>query len=73
MAPGISSMQLALARLGEPWEGVTFASAHGRDIGDVIETVRTHPRVLALTDYKHPPQAIARALVAAVFTSAGGA
>ena len=33
VVPGISSMQLALARLGEVWEGVAIASAHGREIG----------------------------------------
>lgn len=60
--PGISAMQLALARLGESWEGVIFASAHGRRIHEVVETVWLHPRVLALTDHQHPAQAIARAL-----------
>jgi precorrin-6y C5,15-methyltransferase (decarboxylating) CbiE subunit len=63
--PGISSMQLALARLGESWEGVVFTSAHGRDLRDVVETARTHTRVLALTDPKQPAQTLAAALVAA--------
>jgi precorrin-6y C5,15-methyltransferase (decarboxylating) CbiE subunit len=61
--PGISSMQLALARLGEAWEGVIFASAHGRAIEEVVRTVAAHPRVLALTDHQHPAQALARALL----------
>ncbi len=62
--PGISSFQLALARLGEPWEGVHFASAHGRKIVEVVEAAWRHPRVLALTDYAHPAQSIAAALAA---------
>lgn len=61
--PGISSMQLALARLGESWEQVVFASAHGRSLQDVIESAKAHPRVLALTDHKHPPQTMAQALL----------
>ena len=65
VVPGISSMQLALARLGESWEGVIFASAHGRPLSAVIDTVREHPRVLALTDHQHPAQRLAQALVEA--------
>ena len=29
--PGISSAQLAAARLGTPWHDIAFASAHGLD------------------------------------------
>jgi cobalt-precorrin-5B (C1)-methyltransferase len=61
--PGISSFQLALARLAEPWEGVHFASAHGRPVVEVVEAAWRHPRVLALTDHAHPAHTIAAALV----------
>lgn len=63
--PGISAMQLALARLGEAWEGVVFTSAHGREMAEVLAAVRAHARVLALTDHKHPAQVLAQALLEA--------
>ncbi len=63
--PGISSVQLAAARLGRPWHDVCFASAHGLETGGVVDAVRAHPRVFALSDAAHPPQALAAALVAA--------
>ena len=63
--PGISSVQLAAARLGRPWHDVTFASAHGADLEGAVATVREHPRVLALTDARHSPQALAAAVLAA--------
>lgn len=63
--PGISSIQLAAARLGRPWDNVHFASAHGLDVAGVVEAVLKHPRVLALTDARRSPQAIAAALSAA--------
>ncbi|MHB9106654.1 MAG: cobalt-precorrin-5B (C(1))-methyltransferase CbiD [Armatimonadota bacterium] len=63
--PGISAMQLALARLGESWEGVQFTSAHGRSVDGVIEDVRTHARVLAFTDHHAPAEVLARALAKA--------
>ena len=63
--PGISSAQLAAARLGRPWHDLMFASAHGLDVQGVVAAVAEHPRVLALTDAARTPQALARALVAA--------
>lgn len=62
--PGISSMQLALARLRQPWEQVVLASAHGRDSEAVITAVRANPRILALTDHKTPAQQLAAQLLA---------
>jgi precorrin-6y C5,15-methyltransferase (decarboxylating) CbiE subunit len=63
--PGISSVQLAAARLGRPWHDLYFASAHGLDLMGVVRAVRAHPRVLALTDTRRTPQALAAALAAA--------
>jgi cobalt-precorrin-5B (C1)-methyltransferase len=62
--PGISSAQLAAARLGRPWHDVAFASAHGADVEGVVAVAAAHPRVLALTDAGHTPQALAGALAA---------
>jgi cobalt-precorrin-5B (C1)-methyltransferase len=63
--PGISSVQLAMARLGRPWHDVVFASAHGAGIDAVLAAARAHPRVVALTDARSTAQAIAAALLAA--------
>jgi cobalt-precorrin-5B (C1)-methyltransferase len=65
VVPGISSFQLALARLGLSWEAVRFASAHGKGIDEVLTAVCEHPRVLALTDLSHNPQALAAGLLKA--------
>ena len=63
--PGISSVQLAAARLGRPWNELAFASAHGLATEGVVAAVAAQPHVLALSDAAHPPQAIAAALVEA--------
>ena len=63
--PGISSAQLAAARLGRPWHDLSFASAHGLDLDGVVAAVGEHPAVLALTDARRSPQALAAALAAA--------
>jgi precorrin-6y C5,15-methyltransferase (decarboxylating) CbiE subunit len=63
--PGVSSAQLAAARLGRPWHDLTFASAHGLDVEAVVTTAAEHSQVLALADAVRSPQAIAAALVAA--------
>ena len=63
--PGISSVQLAAARLNRPWQDLAFASAHGLEPDGVVTAAAEHPRVLALTDAVHPPQALAKALVSA--------
>jgi precorrin-6Y C5,15-methyltransferase (decarboxylating)/cobalt-precorrin-7 (C5)-methyltransferase len=60
--PGISSAQLAAARLGRPWHDVWFASAHGLDVDGVVAAAREHPRVLALTDPARTPEVLAAAL-----------
>jgi len=41
---------------------VTLASAHGRGVAEVVQAAWLHPHVLALTDHRHPAQAIAQAL-----------
>jgi cobalt-precorrin-5B (C1)-methyltransferase len=61
--PGVSSVQLAAARLGRPWHDVAFASAHGVDTDGVVAAVTAHPRVLALSDAKHTPQQLAAAVL----------
>jgi cobalt-precorrin-5B (C1)-methyltransferase len=55
VVPGISSLQLALARLGESWEGVAVASAHGRNPEQALATCVSSPRTLVLVDSSTTP------------------
>ena len=68
--PGISSAQLAAARLGRSWHDLSFASAHGLDVDGVVAAVKGHPAVLALTDARRSPQALAVALAVAGISAA---
>jgi cobalt-precorrin-5B (C1)-methyltransferase len=62
--PGVSSAHLAMARLGESWEGVAFASAHGRDPEAALGACERNERTIVLADRKATPQALAAALSA---------
>jgi len=68
--PGISSVQLAAARLGRPWDGMELVSAHGLDFDGVIRAVGKHASVMALTDSAHSPQALAKVLTEAGYDTA---
>ena len=59
VSPGISSAQLACARLGLSWHDAVFYSVHGRESGGLPELVRTHPKVIILTDPARTPGVIA--------------
>lgn len=61
--PGISSFQLAFARIGEPWQNATLLSMHGREVTDE-NLFYQRGRVLSfLTDGDHTPQVIAKKLI----------
>ncbi len=62
--PGVSSATLLAARLGRPWQGWAFASAHGRSC-DVVALLREHPSALVVTDAAHGPAALCARLVEA--------
>lgn len=62
VVPGISSGQLALARLGLSWEGTAIASAHGRESVSALATCESSECTLVLMDRATPPQAFASAL-----------
>lgn len=63
--PGISSVQLAFARLAMPWQDALILSAHGRSIDEkfLSEVIRGHPKVAILTGPSCPPTRIAKLLV----------
>lgn len=63
--PGISSVQMACARLSIPWHDARIISCHGRDCEELVDAVRTHSKVIALTGPGSAPQSLAQRLVAA--------
>src|SRR5689334_17486872 len=48
--PAPSSVALAFARLGIPWDDAVVVSAHARDPRPAIHTALRHPKVAILTD-----------------------
>jgi precorrin-6Y C5,15-methyltransferase (decarboxylating) len=48
--PAPSSVALAFARLGLPWDGAAVVSAHGRDLAPALNACRALPLVAVLTE-----------------------
>lgn len=65
IVPAPTSYQLAFAALGEPWHDAALLSAHARPLDEVIRGVRQAPKAAMLTDDRHTPAVIARALIEA--------
>ncbi len=63
--PNVSAVQLAWARVVEPWHDAGIVSVHGRMLAPMIGAARQHMRLAVLTDGDHTPAAIATALLAA--------
>ncbi|WP_041587751.1 precorrin-6y C5,15-methyltransferase (decarboxylating) subunit CbiE [Thermincola potens] len=63
--PGISSVQLACARLRISWHDAVITSVHGREIKGLVDLVRNHDKVITLTDYRLTPAVVAQELIAA--------
>ena len=61
--PGVSSIQAAFARVGEPWHDATVLSAHGRPLSDILPAAVANTKLAILTDGVSTPSAIAAALL----------
>ncbi|MBG6074990.1 precorrin-6y C5,15-methyltransferase (decarboxylating) subunit CbiE [Polaromonas sp. CG_9.11] len=74
--PNVSTLQLACARLGLPWQDMKFSSVHSKDAGDWVEgsepshglyallrDIRQNDRLAILTSPTNTPDRIARMLV----------
>ena len=61
--PGISSMQLAFARISEVWQDAVLISMHGREASDEDLQYKPHKKLGILTDYEHNPSHISRLLI----------
>lgn len=63
--PGVSSMQLAFARIKQSWQDAVLASCHAKPIDDVLELVRDAKKIGIFTDDTNTPARIARELLKA--------
>ena len=74
--PNVSTLQLACARLGLPWQDMKFSSVHSKDAGDWVEgsepshglyalmrDIRQNDRLAILTSPFNTPDRIARMLI----------
>ena len=57
--PGVSSVALAFARAGLPWDDAIVVSAHGRDPRRAVNVCRAHPKVAVLTSPGFGPAELA--------------
>lgn len=62
--PGVSSVQLLAARLGQPWQDWQFVSAHGRTC-DAVTAVMEGKDTFFLTDGKNTPAVLCQRLTEA--------
>jgi precorrin-6Y C5,15-methyltransferase (decarboxylating) len=74
--PNVSTLQLACARLGLPWQDMKFSSVHSKDAGDwvagsdpghglyaLLRDIRQNDRLAILTSPLNTPDRIARMLL----------
>lgn len=60
--PAPSSVSLAFARAGLPWDDAVVATCHGRPLASSVEAALDHPKVAVLVSRDNPPEALGRAL-----------
>jgi cobalt-precorrin-7 (C5)-methyltransferase len=61
--PGVSTVQIAFARIGERWEDATLLSLHGRKTDDLAARVESSKKTFLFTDPGFPPEKIASYLL----------
>jgi precorrin-6Y C5,15-methyltransferase (decarboxylating) len=60
--PAPSSVSLAFAKIGLPWDDATVVSAHGRPLADALNRMSGH-KIAVLTSPESPPEVIGAALL----------
>jgi precorrin-6B C5,15-methyltransferase / cobalt-precorrin-6B C5,C15-methyltransferase len=60
--PAPSSVSLAFARLGLPWDDAAVISAHGRPLAEAARRAVRHPKAAVLVAPDAPPEALGREL-----------
>ena len=68
--PVASSVSLAFARLGLPWDDAVVVSLHGRPLGDALGLVARAAKSAVLTSPDAPPGVLAPAVAAAGLSAA---
>lgn len=65
IVPGISSVQLAFAAIGKPWNDAYFYSLHGRraELEGLVEVVKSHEKVAVLNDGEVSPRLLSHTLL----------
>ena len=61
--PGISSFQVAFARIKKTWENASIISLHGRPLERLIPAMQNNKTLAIFTDYKNTPSKIASYLL----------
>lgn len=62
VTPTVSSVALAFARAGVPWDDAVTVSAHGRDPRRAVNVCRAYPKVAVLTSPEFGPARLAQEL-----------
>jgi precorrin-6Y C5,15-methyltransferase (decarboxylating) len=62
--PAPSSVSLAFARLGLPWDDATVVSAHGRPLAAAARLVAGATKAAVLVSPENPPEALGKELIA---------
>ena len=62
--PAPSSISLAFARVGIPWDDAVVATCHGRPVESAARVVAEHPKVAVLVSPDAPPQGLGKAVLA---------
>jgi precorrin-6Y C5,15-methyltransferase (decarboxylating) len=62
--PAPSSVSLAFARLGIPWDDAAVISAHGRPLSEAARRASRHAKAAVLAAPDAPPEALGRELLA---------
>lgn len=64
VCPAPSSVSLAWAAAGLPWNDADVVSAHGRPLADAVEHAARSPKVAVLTAPANPPETLGKELLA---------
>lgn len=65
VCPAPSSVALAFARIGLPWDDATVLSCHGRPLEAIVDDLIRRPKTAVLVSPETPPEAVGKALISA--------
>ena len=63
--PAVSSLQVAFARVGIPWDDAVLTTLHTKNISELIGLAKRHRKIGVLTEPSHSPYWICRQLLQA--------